>query len=595
MSKSLNLLAIAATGALALAGCVDHDYDLTEDIDMTVQAGGDLCIPASSTDIITLAQILDLDEGSSIIEMKTAADVQAYGLPLGDYALVQAGSSEPANFEVGKIKIDGVGSSKRTTVDTFYGAGTIEVVQPVTATINQIDLHKNDVTHELVRLDGATLKVDMRFKIGYESNDFSGALTIKAGYQAVFDDEWTLELPDAATAQFLELVDGHTLRFKTDYDITPTHPLDAKIRLAAVNFRNSPDQGLVAPGVFNLVSNVISSGDVALKADQLAFGAAANIVLLTTTSVDPDSEIVDVTGVVDPTINVDPTGFAISGVPDFLKDEENSLDIDNPRIIFTVANNSPLTLSVRAKIKAYDAPNAAAPSQSVEIGYAQVIEVHPNATTTYVICCHDVPGDAWFADKEVIVVPDLNNLIKTVPDHLELADVDCRAKAVPVTFNLGHTYTYNATYEAFVPLAFGPDMRLHYTDIENDWDEDLDDYNFNEVHVTATALNTLPLSMTPQVVALDRAGNDMTDITATITDAEGNPLKIGAGAIDAPTSTDLTIVLRSTAPNMGRLDGVRLVFDGYDPKVGVNLNSGQSLRFENIAVRLKGGVIVDLN
>lgn len=86
-------VSLIATGATS---CVDHDYDLTEDIDLTLQLGGEsLTVPTSSTDVITLSQILDLKEDSSIKTIETSGE---YGLEKGDYALIQEGTSTPVEL-----------------------------------------------------------------------------------------------------------------------------------------------------------------------------------------------------------------------------------------------------------------------------------------------------------------------------------------------------------------------------------------------------------------------------------------------------------------------------------------------------------------
>lgn len=64
-----------------MLSCVDSDYDLSKDLDMTITVGGDnLTIPASNTKDITLDKIFDLDEESTV---KTDA--------AGNYALIQSG------------------------------------------------------------------------------------------------------------------------------------------------------------------------------------------------------------------------------------------------------------------------------------------------------------------------------------------------------------------------------------------------------------------------------------------------------------------------------------------------------------------------
>lgn len=593
ISKTL-IAATAGLGVCAgLGSCVDHDYDLADDIDMTVQVGGDITLPASNTDVLTLSEILDLDPNSSIIEVGADGSNETYGLAAGDYALVQDGNSEPADFSVDRVNITGLGNTARTALPQFIGTGAAEVVVDTDPTINVVDLKDDNVPLELKRLDAATMDIAMNFVIGFESSDFSGSATIKAGYTAEFDANWTLEVP--TTVDFLQMVDGHTVRFTRDYVVTRNAPMRARVVLKAVNFAGYTDMGLTSPGHFKLVSDVHSRGQVAIGGGQLRPGQTANLTMVTTTSVEAGAEILTATGLVAPEINIKDTPFTINDIPDFLSDDANNLHVDNPRILFVVDNNSPLTLQVRGQLNAFKG-GVSTLSAPVEIGYDDIISVPPTATTTFVICSHNEPANPWFEGKRIIEVPNLADVLRTIPDEIKFENVECEAVQTPVTFSLGHNYTFNAAYDAIIPLAFGAEMRLHYTHEDANWDsDDLKDYNFKEVHITANIVNALPLSMTPAVEGLDRNLNTISDVTATITAPDGSAAKVAAGTQASATTTPVLIVLRSTGSSLQNLDGVRIIFDAYDPIVGTNLNSAQSLRFEDIKVQLKGGVTVNLN
>ncbi len=80
-----------ALAALAiLPGCVDNDYDLSKDMDLNVTIGTNgLTIPGSSTQMLTLKNLFDLNEdGTSSIKVIKAEDTQKYGLQVGDYVLI---------------------------------------------------------------------------------------------------------------------------------------------------------------------------------------------------------------------------------------------------------------------------------------------------------------------------------------------------------------------------------------------------------------------------------------------------------------------------------------------------------------------------
>ena len=59
--KTSLLPCLAMAGVLALSSCQDDNYDF-DDVDMTVGIGGDgLTLPVSSTSVIKLEDVLELD------------------------------------------------------------------------------------------------------------------------------------------------------------------------------------------------------------------------------------------------------------------------------------------------------------------------------------------------------------------------------------------------------------------------------------------------------------------------------------------------------------------------------------------------------
>lgn len=598
MNKPLSRLSVATVAvasALSFNSCVDHDYDLTkENIDLKVTLGGELLtIPSSSLQEITLSQILDLDSESSIKEIKAGEETKyGTGFKIGDYVLVQDGNSEPADFDVEKVEIAEMApNTNRTVLDPFIGA-PMGIIENESTTTNTVDLKNDNVPEELVELDEAELDVCITFSLAMESNDFEKTAYIKQGYQAVFNEAWTVEPADAASAQVLTQISNNVLEFAHDYPVTATKPFSASVRLTKVDFTNpaiGAGQGLYDEnGVkkFRLENDVNSKGYVYINSDDLPVGEEANITLVTSTEVAKGAEIISVTGIVDPEIDIEPTSFTISDIPDFLSNDENSLDIENPRITFTVTNDSPLSLEVNGKLTAYIDRDATSSADIGEQYGTKPIIVPPSATTVFTISRVAINA----ADPYNIVVPELGDIIKTIPDEIRFHSISCKAIQEPATYALGHKYSFTAEYQAIIPLAFGPDMTLHYTEDQTGWDSDLEKYNFKEVDVTFTALNTLPLEMVPSAIALDRNGNEIPTIKAVVTgtvapSADGNAV-----------SSDIKIVLTSDGENIGALDGVRIVFDATAGGVsGVNLNSAQSLILNDICVQIRGGVTIDLN
>lgn len=576
-------IGLAATGVV---GCVDHDYDLSEDIDVTIQLGGDnLTLPGSSTDQLFLSKILDLEQGSSI---KAVENDGEYGLAKGDYVLIQDGNSSPSRFEVPEVSLDHINGSTSTTVlPEFYNPGGQSVISNPTDMIhNTIRLSDDNVTRDLVSLESADMDVKMKLNVRYTSSDFTGTAYVEKGYTITFDKCWTVEVGDEATAQYLESVNPYTLRFKQRYGISPDHGLSARVRLVRADLTGLPaGQGLYAPGKFFIENQVVSSGDVSIDVADLPAGSRANITVVSEISVS-DARLLKVRGIVDPKINISETKFDINDIPDFLSDPENHLDLSNPQVTLSITNNSPLPITLNGRLTSYSKGNEIAEVGIGEsYGTAPVI-AHANGTTEIIISRAPVAGAA-----DNIVVPELSTLLNTIPDLISFHDAVSKAVPQVSEFILGSAYTFDCDYTAVIPLAFGDAMQLHYTHIDDNWDEDLEKYNFNTAVVTADVVNTIPLDMTPDAVALDAHGNDYTTIDV---DVDGT---VSAGTIAQPSVTQLKITLKSTGKNISGLDGVKLLFyaTANDSFTGTNLNKDQAVKFENIKITLKGGVLVDLN
>ncbi|MDE6134656.1 MAG: hypothetical protein K2F79_03680, partial [Muribaculaceae bacterium] len=349
--------------------------------------------------------------------------------------------------------------------------------------------------------------------------------------------------------------------------------------------------GLYKRGHFFLESSITSRGDITIENwNNAPIGTIEKLQLVTSTDL-VSATITAITGVVDPKITINDTQFTINDIPDFLSDDENSLDVANPRFYVTVTNNSPVEIELNAQLASFsnDIPGSAFATANIGAAYGTApVIIGANGTTEILISQEAVTG----MSGTNIVVPGLSELIKTIPDFMRFQNVDCHAVQKEFTIALAPTYDFTTDYEAVIPLSFGADMRLHYTHEDTEWDtEDLDKFSFSKVRLSFNAVNTIPLTMTPDVIALDRQGNEISDIKASVSG------QVAAGSINAPSTSSVEVILTSTASNLSQVDGIRFVFDAVsDPShVGYNLNSAQSLRFTDIKAEIIGGLTIDLN
>lgn len=600
--KIVSKTGLVAVGALTLVGissCVDQTYDLSKDnIDLTMQVGGNmLSIPASSTQFISLADVLDLskDDDSAIKEISESNidKYSKYGLSLGDYVLTQDGSIEESKIDVPTIAIDNVGGiSAQTGALEFYNlpSGAQFTVETGKIT-NKITLKQDNVDKQVKKVESADISVPLELEIGYETFDnFLCDIIINEGFYASFPKGWSLEITDDATKAYMEIVDGHKLTVKTDMLLRQNVPFVAKLKLYHIEFAEG--EGLVSPGTFKLESNVESQGNLTLagKADILQLGTTAKIVFKT--NVQPQkAQITKVVGVISPEINIDGTSFELNDIPDFLSNGENNLDIYNPQIMLDVTNTSPLTVNLSAmliaKIKGEE-------SGVCPLGQDKPVVVKPGKNT--IVVCRQTPVNP--APNTQYVVAPINNLIQRIPDAIYFEEIKANAVEEPLEYTLGTTYAFGVNYDVVVPLAFGENMTVHYdndTNFDESDTEDLDKFNFGQIELSFDVVSSIPLGLAIDVKALGEDANgekiEIDDVLPTI---EGS---VAPGSVAAPSTSHVSILLVSQGKNLGKLRGVRLIFDAKSnaETAGVVVNSAQGLSLDNVLVKILGGVTVDLN
>ncbi|MDE6326868.1 MAG: hypothetical protein K2M02_11915 [Duncaniella sp.] len=576
---------LAAVSVLALASCVDNDYDLSKDIDMTINVGGNLTLPPSSTEPYTMEQILNLDANSSIKPVGLE-----YGFEDGDYVLVQDGTASPSTFKIDEVTLSDLAAASSDIELNFVGVGDdMRVSADVVDLTNDLDLRDDNVDRQLVSLQQADVDIKLNIELSFTALDnYHGSIFIERGFEIAFPDGWTIQnnLNDGCGIK-----DNHILVFNNERVVNAGQQLLLSVTVTHINLENvGPGEGLYAPGHFNLQPSIVSNGRVSINNGSLALGESTSV-RLTARPAMSTAVITGFTGCVNPDITVDPTSFTINDVPDFLMEEGNNLDIENPRINLVVRNTSPVDVNINGKLEGFYSGRTPVEVWVGNEHGTDAVLVRGHSTT--VICLSRLGKGADVAAGEVNVkVPGLGDLITTIPDRIEMSSITAVVPQNKVyQFRLGTIYDFMVNYKAVIPLAFGPDLKFTYTTSDNGWDSDLDKYNFKEVVATIAVENTAPLNMVPKVHGIDPAGNVLTDITATV---DGT---VTAGNLGNPSKSLLTVTLKSTAANMGELDGIEFDFDATSSPdfIGVPLNIKQALRFTEIKLQLRGGVDIDIN
>lgn len=587
-------LKLAVTGMLVslfvFPSCVDNDYDLNKDIDMTISIGGEeFALPGGSTEEMTLEKILDLNEDDMV-----KADRN------GDYSLVKDGDkTDPTKVSVEEVRVDAPEVEPIRDIDLSFTPETRSALlassEKLIALIPEdkktaFNFHKEEMPEEIKTLDNVSTQMLTRIHFSIESLEQIAA-------KAYFD-----ELRIIFPAYFdLKESSDNIIRVYNKY--VDAKGLDIFVNVQAIDFTASgllPGERVEFDGnthVLDLKGNIRVEGSMYINSADLVTASGTEVQLVMTADVTMgDMDIIDVNGILDPKIDVDDQLVEFSGLPDFLTDDEVVMDVENPMVNLSVYNETPLPVDIDASLVSVK-NNVVIKKVQVPTFTAMAGNGENNGTTTY-ICLAQMDEGVPEGYKLVLVNEADNNLtslVKQIPDEIKL-EIKAKAQQIEVEMSLGKDYLVNTDYDINVPLAFGPDFRIVYRDTINDWHKDIEDYEVQRINLTAEAYNSIPLDLILTAEAIDVDGNVIDGIEVTVDQ------DILAGIQNVPTVTPVLIsLIEKTSGSMKILDGIRLRAEGNITKensekiVGTNLNQNQYLQLKKMKLKVPGGLKINLN
>lgn len=580
------LPAMTLLGGLALASCVNSDYDFNE-VDATMGFGGEgLELPGSSTDTIKLADVLDLGD-DDCVKVR----------PNGDYVFEQVGDNvEPAQPEIAPISVTqrqsvsyDIDINVEPATRSAGDARAVTVVLSADGDMQSFE-YDGDKPAEVVDLDYAETDANLSFSLHFPA----GLSSVVASL-----DEISIQMPS-----FMELsdvsanigadgswsIDGSRIVFS---NITTSRDLTVSARVSRLRFGVSDELGSL--GIDG--DKIVLDGRVHVSMNSVATVSGGSIEGLTASSdfaID-DMQITSVTGRFDPEIDLDNLGdVEITGVPDFLTDGNVRVDLYNPQILLTLNSDLNMGGFVGGTLTSW---KDGQPIASVTV---PEMAVRAGGMTEMCICRN---GEGIEGFDVVQVVPELSTLIETIPDRITFEGTARADRNQTCEFELGHRYTVQPAYRVEAPIAFAENAQIVYKDTIDEWHEDIEDFELSDnsyITFTANIENRVPAYLTLSAYAIDVDGQRMGDDEIKV-EVSNTVIASADGATSS--ETPLTIrVSQNDGRALSRLDG--LVFDvtasasdgGANPVEGMTLNSEKHfLIARDIKIKLVGTLIGDFN
>lgn len=558
--------------------CVDSSFDFDKDFDWSINTGY-LAFPVGKTDTIFLDEIIEIDEGD---DLQIVPDADGNGVA-GEYHLIKDGEIDRASANVRMATVDG----STTHIDPITAADESSVVNPsgmITTQISQTGDVKadaadiDDALKELGSLKAAAptaLTLNIKLEGNLNFSTISGNLKVKFPSFLVFNDP-------AVNANNEIQIPCSELQLNVPYVRT--------LQLTGYHF----DGGLpVVNNEIHLNEQVVITGETNVQlpsGGQIGSGVKLQIVptvLLADMSVD------EATGIIQPEIDATKTSVEISNLPDFLDDDETSLSVSNPVILFSAVNplNAPVDLTGKMLGKKEDGTLISGSEVKFGAGSTDPILLQPGSN----LIALSRLGTGGPAGSQNIAVANINNLIAKIPDVVEVEMQPAVSYDKYYSIRLGQDYEVSGNYNIDIPLSFEEGLNIVYTDSADDLNSDLKDLDFEEAAVEFDAVNTIPLELevkAENVTPLDINKQPLSDIKVEV---EGG---IAASA-DGKTSTRQTLLIKMTEQvkgAMSRLDAIRFRVTAVPGQaIGITLRSDQWMQLENIKVKVPKGINIDLN
>lgn len=581
--------ALLVAGFLTLTGCTNNDYDLNN-VDATMGFGSEsLVIPNSSTKDIPLKDVLDLKEGGCVVT--DAAGNYLFQLAGGDVEAAYPNIS-PIILDVTNV-FDGIISLSSTAASGAKArrapGSSLHIASPkvmmfeyhgydkAVKSLNEAEIDKTNKTNISIKLDFSNISTAV-------SNIESATLTLPA-YLSISQVN--------GNGNGVPTLNGSKV---TITDISTAHPLELSLTTQKLDFTNQNDHG----------SLIIKNGAIDLTGD-FSIALQCNV-----TGAMPDNPTIkakigvanrtitmrSATGIFDPTINLSSLGEVdVTGLPDFLDDDDVVADLDNPQILLTVNNNMDVAATVSATVISTKEGRELARVTLPEMSVAK------NGLSKICICRQKTSElTLQYGEANVYAVSNLSTLINRIPDHIKIVDVNAHAKPEVATIVFGKEYQVKPSYEVNAPLAFGENANIVYEDSFTGWNDDIDELDLAErtyIEVTANVENKVPAYLTVKAYPVDAQGNKIEDKLLIEIPDEVAASTDGTTAVTTPITMKITPKVKNS---LKQLDGLVFRLEGSaksangNKVTGISLNKEKhTLKLNDIKVKIVGKIIGDFN
>ncbi len=578
VKKMYPLWGLLLSFPLWTVSCVDNKYDLDKDIDMTINVGGEhLTITAGSSDTAYLSKIIEVEEGDIL---QPDAATRVYHLTKRDDidvdpTTVKEVTISSANTDLKQELVgsgDGGSGSKTTELDVK----------------NNLRAEASDIDEALIELGALGAKTPTSLTLAFEFLN-TGNLT----FGSVTAKNLEIQLPDFLMFEKGEVEEGNKLILNNE----ELKNAQKVLHVIGYQFGGKAEEGEIPDKNRTITIN----GLVTMQGQVVTSGINGSGSLTMTLDVTLEEMTANsVTGVIQPEIKAETTNIELNDLPDFLKDEETRMDITNPVILLRAENQLETPVEVDAVLTPMKG-NAQIDGKEVKVGSGYGKTPVVLASGKNVIALSRTGECTIEGVTSNVKVEDINDLLETIPDDIEVDLQPVVRNEGYYTAELGRAYEMPSSYEVDVPLSFEQNLNIVYNDSVQDLNKDLNDLDkviLKKANVLLTVDNAIPLKLQlkpENVLIKDVYGNELTAVKKTIEEDKQYVTESTDG--EKPVTSELVLNLTSEdTAFLSKIDRICFKLTAVPGSAtGVPLKDTQWLKVTSIKLSVPGGVNVDLN
>lgn len=563
--------------------CVDNKYDLDKDIDMTINVGGEhLTIPAGSSDTAYLSKIIEVEEGDIL---QPDATTRVYHLTKKDDIDVEPTTVKEVTISETTTKLE-----ETKIVNTTSSLINEDVTEGIN-TLGDFKAESNNIDEALKELGALYAKtpVDLILTIDFaNTGDLSFAKVKANNLKIIFPDYIVFKAEEGIQGHEL-ILDGQVLS-ENGSSYSRTLKVEGYKFSENAGAGRKPNEGtLTIEGVISMEGEVVTSGV-----------SGTGTLSLVPKTVLREMTASSVTGVIQPEIKAETTNIELNDLPDFLKDEGTRMDITNPVILLRAENQLETPVEVDAVLTPMKG-NAQIDGKEVKVGSGYGKTPVVLASGKNVIALSRTGECTIEGVTSNVKVEDINNLLETIPDDIEVDLQPVVRNEDYYTAELGRAYEMPSSYEVDVPLSFEQNLNIVYNDSVQDLNKDLNDLDkviLKKANVLLTVDNAIPLKLQlkpENVLIKDVYGNELTAVKKTIEEDKQYVTESTDG--EKPVTSELVLNLTSEdTAFLSKIDRICFKLTAVPGSAtGVPLKDTQWLKVTSIKLSVPGGVNVDLN